>query len=262
MKNTIQYCPCCDYPLEAKNINISEGVALCPKCGELSQLSNLNFSGSTTEEALSKKSKRTKLRSDTNQIKVTFYLFSFPKFVVSLAISIFWNGIVSVFLSLAVAAVFYNFVGFVPEWLPAPGLEDGQPIMNDEVMGVGMTLFLCAFLTPFVVIGMGMIINTLLRLCGTSNIVIKKHRSYVSTGIAFIQRKKYFEAHEVDSVKCVLAKSDEGNQERYEIEIISGKKMKFGSLLSEAQLNWASAFLKVVLIQKRGVGVIERLHWL
>ncbi|MFK7777102.1 MAG: hypothetical protein QM501_03115 [Gimesia sp.] len=261
-KNTVEYCPNCDDEIMPSDINIKEGVALCSGCGELSRLSDLNFSGSTTDEILSKPFKDIIINSDSNKIEVSISLFSITKFLGSLAISIFWNGIVSIFLSLAVAAVYFNLFGPVPDWFPVLGLKEGKPIMNDEVMGVGATIFLCAFLIPFVIIGTGMIINTLLRLFGTTQIVIDKNYSYVSTGISLLRLKKQFDPTNVKSVKYVLSKFNQENQSNYVIEISSTKCVKFGLLLSEKQQNWASSFLRAVLIQKRDLKNIEKLYWL
>ena len=260
--NTAQYCPACDHEITPLDINITEGVALCTGCGQLSQLSNLNFSGSTTDEILSNTSNDIKINSDSNKIDVTISLFSISKFLGSLAISIFWNGIVSLFLSLAAAAVYYNLYGPVPDWFPTPGLENGRPIMNEEVMGVGMTILLCAFLTPFVVIGTGMIVNTLLRLFGTTKIIIDRNNSYVSTGILFFRLKRQFDPMNVRSIKYVLSKHNQENQRNYVIEISSTRNIKFGLLLSENQMNWASSFLRAVLIQKRNICNVNKLHWL
>ena len=261
-KNTVQFCPACDNEIKPSDINIAEGVALCSSCGQLSHLSNLNFSGHTTDEILSNTSNDIKINGDSNRIEATISLFSISKFLGSLSISLFWNGIVSIFLSLAAAAVYYNLYGPVPDWFPTLGLENGRPIMNDEVMGVGMTIFFCAFLTPFVVIGTGMIVNTLLRLCGTTKVVIDRYNSYVSTGISFVRLKRQFDPMNVRSIKYVLSRFNQENQENYVIEISSTRDVKFGSLLSENQKNWVSSFLKAVLIQKRNIRNVNKLSWL
>lgn len=261
-KNTVQYCPACDNEITPSNIDLSEGVALCSGYGQLSQLSNLNFGGSTTDEILSNRSNDIKINIDSNRIEVILSLFSIYKFLGSLLVSIFWNGIVSVFLSIAVAAVYYNLYGPVPDWFPTPGLDNGRPIMNDEVMGVGMTNFLCAFLTPFVIICAGRIVNTLLRLIGTTKINIDRNNSYVSTSISFVRLKRQFDPMNVRSIKYVLSKLNQENQTNYAIEISSTRNIKFGLLLSENQKNWASTFLRAVLIQKRNFSNVNTLCWL
>lgn len=49
-----QRCPDCDEPLKAEDINIKEGVALCPICSKLSRLSSLNTSSRSIAEFLDK----------------------------------------------------------------------------------------------------------------------------------------------------------------------------------------------------------------
>jgi hypothetical protein len=140
--------------------------------------------------------------------------------------------------------------------------ENGRPIMNEEVMGVGMTIFLCAFLTPFVVIGTAMIVNTLLRLFGTTRMVIARNNSYVSTGISFVRLKRRFDPMNVGSVKYVMGRRNQEDQRSYGIGISSTKNIKFGSLLSENQKNWASSFLRAALIKKRNICNVNRLYWI
>ncbi len=44
--------PDCDETIAPEDINIKEGVALCPQCGKLSRLSQLNVSGLSIAEIL------------------------------------------------------------------------------------------------------------------------------------------------------------------------------------------------------------------
>lgn len=265
-KKKIQYCPSCDSEILSDNINISEGFALCGNCGELSQLSQLNFTGTTREELLRNPPKGCSIISDKYSAEITVSLFSFPSFIMSLFITLFWNGIVSVFLSLAAAAVYYNLFGPVPDWFPTPGLKEGQPIMNDEVMGVGMTIFFCLFLTPFVIIGVCMISNTLLRLFGTTKIILTKHYSFVSTGISLFRFRRSFNACDVKSINYKLSKLNQDSEQNQIIEIVtSTKETKFGLLLNEGQQDWVTTILKLLLIQKdrsRHQSQIPKLSWL
>lgn len=246
----VQYCPYCDHPITHSEINITEGVALCSGCGTLSPLSELNFSGATIEETLSAPPKKISIRPGYRSMEVVVSLFSFPKFLGSLAVTLFWNGIVSVFLSLAAAAVYYQINGPVPDWFPTPGLKGGKPMMNNEVMGTGMTIFLCLFLTPFVVIGTGMFINTLLRLFGSTRIVIDPSHSYVSTGISFLRLKKSFDPVRVKAISSALNKMNQQGQEAYHIVLESTRTVRFGRLLSEDQQDWMVTLLKQTFLHR------------
>src|SRR5690606_5426012 len=124
-QNPLQLCPNCDCVITQEQINIKEGVALCPSCGTLTRLSQLNYSGTKTLNALKHIEKGASISSDNDCLRISFSLFSIQKFFVYLGISLFWNGIVSLFVSHAAAAVYYNLFGPVPDWFPTPGLKDG-----------------------------------------------------------------------------------------------------------------------------------------
>lgn len=260
----VQYCPYCDHVITPAEINISEGVALCGDCGTLSKLSELNFSGATIEETLSKVPRQITLRPGYKNLEIVISLFSFPKFLGSLAITLFWNGIVSIFLSLAAAAVWYQIAGPVPDWFPVPGLEEGKPIMNDQVMGPGMTLFLCLFLTPFVFVGTGMLINTLLYFAGSTRILIDPNRSFVATGISFLRLKRSFDPLAVKSVERVTSKLQQQGQHNTLIAIESSKTVKFGRMLDESQQQWVLALLKEIFLHRGGKrsDLVPSLPWL
>jgi hypothetical protein len=134
--------------------------------------------------------------------------------------------------------------------------------MNGEVMGVGMTVIFCAFLSPFVIIGSGMIIHTLLRFFGTTVILIDRDNSYLSTGISFVRLKMQFDPMNVKSIKIVLRKICQQNQRNFVREIMSTRRDKFGLMLSETQQDWVSSFLAAVLIQKKIPKNMEKLCWL
>lgn len=247
----VQFCPDCDAEVATSQINITEGVALCGNCGTLSRLSDLNFSGATVEETLSIPPKQISILTGYERMEIRISLFSIPKFLGSLLATLFWNGIVSIFLSIAAAAVYYQINGPIPDWFPTPGLKEGKPIMNGEVMGTGMTIFLCIFLTPFVIIGTGMIINTLLRLCGSTHVMIDPAQSYVSTGIPFLRLKRSFDPYHVRSINTAISKMSQEGQTNYLIALESTKTIHFGRLLSASQQDWLVTLLKQVFLHRR-----------
>jgi hypothetical protein len=176
--------------------------------------------------------------------------------------ALFWNGIVSVFVSLAAAAVYYQMFGPVPEWFPTPGLKNGQPIMNDKVMGVGETAFLCLFLTPFVIIGTGVAFNALLRLCGSTTITLNNYESIVSTGALFFRWSKKFDAQKVQEVKTVSRKFQQEGRQSQLIEIVSKKSIKFGRFFSLQQKDWVLILMKLILLQKQFPKGVNPPRWL
>lgn len=262
MKSKVPYCPYCDSVLDTVDVNISEGVALCRACDSVVPLSDLNFTGQTAEEALSNSYTDIKIDQGHQKISARFSLFSLGGFLGSLLFSVFWNGIVSVFVSIALAGLYYNLKGPIPDWFTAFGIEDKAPIMNGEVMGLGVTLGLCLFLVPFVLVGTLMAVNTLMRIAGTSEIVLERDSSYVATGIGGLKLKRSFDASSVTSIEYRKSRWNNNEEASPDIEISAERSIKFGSYLTDRQKEWARFFLKAMLIQKRNVGKVRKLSWL
>ncbi|NJL58661.1 MAG: hypothetical protein HC887_02440 [Desulfobacteraceae bacterium] len=249
--NNAPLCPVCDVIISSESINIKEGVALCESCGQLSKLSELNFSGVSVEETLSNYPVGCRLVTDSDKIALTASLYSLGGFWVSLAAALFWNGIVSIFLSIAAAGIYYNTIGPIPDWFPAAGIENGAPIMNDEIMGLGMTIFLCIFLIPFVVLGCGLFISAALNLLGQTKVIVDRYESYVSTGISFFAWKSRFDPTKVKSIKFVRSKFGQEGEEKNVIEILSTETVRFGDFLREDQKEWFALILKEVILNSK-----------
>lgn len=110
-----------------------------------------------------------------------------------LAAGLFWNGIVSIFVLVALSGTFHLLDVRVPEWFPAP-------ITNDAPMGTGMVVFLWIFLTPFIVIGMGMILGFLSSLAGKTEARLEGNCGTVFTGIGFLGWTRRFDPGNVQRV--------------------------------------------------------------
>ncbi len=262
------YCPECDHEITSREININEGVALCSGCGQLSRLSELIHE--EDDEMLGDSlPKSIAIHAGNNRVEIHLSLASLPMFLGSLFVSLFWNGIVSVFLSLAAAAVYYQIWGPVPEWFPTPGLEEGKPVMNDQVMGPSMTIFFCLFLTPFVVIGVSMIINTLMRLFGKTVIVIDPYQSRISTGVGLLKLTRNFNPLHIKAVSIQESRLRNNNQTTELIELTTsnegGKSVRFGRMFNEEQLVWSSKLLNRIIMRKGSAKLdqyLPQIDWL
>lgn len=243
-----QLCPECDAPITSESINIKEGVALCPQCETLSPLSELNYSGRSKHELLNKPPKGCRVESRGLGTAVTVSLRSIPGLLGTLAAALFWNSIVSVFVLVAAAGLYANLVGAVPEWFPAPGVEDGQPIMNDAPMGMGMTLFLCIFLLPFVTIGAILIAAVLVNLAGKVDVSINGPDSYVATGIAFLRWKRRFDSREIHAVNLATRMWQSEGEYKPVIELSGHRSIRFGSMMSEEKMEWTRTVLKELIL--------------
>src|SRR4051812_26936777 len=92
------YCPRCGGPLGAESINLAEGVALCPACGQLSRLSDVAARRRPIAEVLAKPPPGCSIDQWGQTFVVRASLRSAGAFGGALVVALFWNGIVSVFV--------------------------------------------------------------------------------------------------------------------------------------------------------------------
>jgi hypothetical protein len=261
----LQRCPDCDESLAPDAINVREGVALCPKCGKLSRLSELNCTDRPLEEILSQPPTGCSIVALGRGVVARASFRSLTGFLLPAGLALFWNSIVSIFVLIAIAGLYTNLIGPLPAWFPAPGLKDGKPEMNGEPMGLGMTLFLCVFLIPFVTVGIGMIGVALLNLIGKVEVVIDELDSYVATcagGFRWIRR---FDPYRVRAVSFgTTAWQSEGGPNRL-IELSADRTIRFGSLLQADRMEWLRVVLKELLLNpnaNRHGSILPYLPWI
>ena len=233
------YCPSCDAPLSNDDINISEGVALCPSCGKLSRLSDLIDYERPSEEVVNDPPRGCTLNSGIDGTEIRVSLRSFGGFLGALFICLFWNGITGLFVLIAVAGLYTNLVGPIPAWFPVPTM--------DAPMSLGMTLFLCLFLTPFVTIGLAMLGAVLLCMMGSTLIRIGRDQAFVRTGIGPIGWTKRFDPRKVRSIGTDRTKWQQNGEHKELIQIEADKTIRFGSGMSEAKRDWLIAVLRRLL---------------
>jgi hypothetical protein len=237
------FCPVCDAVLEASAINIAEGVALCPACGKLSRLAEVAEHKRPLAETLVQTPRGCSIDNQGTEIVVRASLRSTSTFFGALAVCLFWNGIVSVFVLIALAGLYTNLVGPLPVWFPAPDIKETMPL--------GMTLFLCIFLIPFVTIGLLMVFAVMLALAGKTEVRLTEQQGVVRTGLGFLVWPRRFDPRQVRSVKYGESRwktSDSPPQKLVMIE--ADRTIKFGSQLQEDRRAWLMAVLQVLLLPK------------
>ena len=239
------FCPSCDAPLSSKDINISEGVALCPSCGKLERLSDLIDYERPSKEVVNNPPNGCKLHNDIDGTLVNISLRSIGGFFGALFVCLFWNGIVSMFVLIALGGLYTNLIGPLPDWAPAPTTDGGGP------MSLGMTLFLCIFLIPFVTIGSIMAGAVLLCLLGGITIHIGRDRAWVKTGVGPIGWTRRFDPRTVRSIGSGRSKWQTNGEHKELIQIDADRTVRFGSGLNEAKRDWVIAVLRR-LLQDRG----------
>jgi len=249
--SSVQRCPECDAQIGFDSINMKEGVAACTACRKLFRISELNWSYRSREEVLEKTPMGCSLVPWGQSLILHVSNRSIPTFLGLLFACLFWNGIVSVFVSIAVAGLWANLIGPIPNWLPVPGgMQQGKPVMNDEPMNLGMTLFLCLFMLPFVVIGIGLLVGALMAIFGRVRVVIDQVDSYVSSGMGLLSWKQRFDASSIEAVRYYNNRGDGESAARTSIQLIGDRTIEFGSALPEDRRQWLAVNLQAIFAQE------------
>ncbi len=145
----------------------------------------------------------------------------------------FWNSIVSVFVAVNTASTM-NLLGIsLPEAFPVPKMNGGE-------MGIGTTLFLWVFLTPFILIGLGAIAAFFNSVAGRCELKLAGDEGVIFTGIGPLGWRQRFRTGEVADVRLENRQwrdsdGDRRNGSKITIELSSGKKLTFGSSLPDAR---------------------------
>jgi hypothetical protein len=228
-------CPLCGEELPIESINISEGVALCPSCGKLSRLADVAERRRPMAELIAQPPKGCSIRDWGQNVIIRVNQRSVSAFAFLLFFSLFWNGITSVFVLLAVAGLYVNLIGPVPNWFPAPP--------NNPGMGLGESLFLTVFITPFVLIGLFTMGAALMNLCGKAEVWLADREAAVHTGIGLLVWRRRFDPTAVRGV-TIGNNTWQSNEKTSPVIVIEADRtIKFGSMLPDDRREWLQAIL-------------------
>tara|TARA_Y100000589_G_C27175009_1_gene638332 strand:- start:15 stop:740 length:726 start_codon:yes stop_codon:yes gene_type:complete len=234
-------CPSCRAVLPKEQINVSKAVAHCLGCGKLSSLGDV-MDFQEVQEQVQDTPSGCFVWEEGSRIRVQATLRSISGAIGALFISLFWNGIVSVFVVIAIAGLWSNLVGPLPEWFPAPDMEDGKGLP------LGMALFLCLFLTPFVLIGSCMIAGIFLNLWGKVEVILDGPQGSVRTSVGPLGWTRRFDATSVDKVSIGRSSVETNGKRAKLIRIEADRTIKFGGQLNDKRLEWMRSVLKKLLV--------------
>lgn len=241
-------CSQCLNPIPADDVNVAKDVAYCRACNRATPLSGL-VHDETAETALVDVAAPPRgcwRRDNGVEIEIGVSHRSLASFLVAFFIAAFWNGILSIFLGLCFAAWWVNITGDAPPaWLP-------QPIMNGSHMGWGMTIFLTAFLSPFLLIGLILLGIVLMTLAGTTVIRIRAEQGTLRTGIGPLGRTVRFEPASVTDVVIQTQQRRGSKGEMHKSTRIHiktpGKDIDLGLGLTRPRRNYIAAALRHELV--------------
>jgi hypothetical protein len=241
-------CSKCRRTIPSEDINVANDVAYCRACNlsySLAELTHDTEMDSNVDLQSPPKGAWNR-NAEMGGVAIGATHRSIGTAIGALAISLFWNGIVSIFVLLATASTLQHLHIPVPDWFPAPR-------MNGSPMNLGITIFLWIFLSPFIGIGLFMISTFLLSLAGHTEVRIRNGDGLVFTGIGPIGYRRHFDARAVKQVRI----SDQVSQTRnggnvnksfIMIETREGKRIKFGSMLREDRRKFMTAAVRRALV--------------
>lgn len=239
-------CPDCHAELDAADVNVMEGVAVCRECEKLIRLSHLlkaEDQRKLARELAGEAPTGTWTRDDGRAVVVGASMRSLPTACGLLFFCLFWNGIVSVFVAVVLASTLKHLGVTLPAWFPAPN-------MNGSPMSVGMTIFMWVFLTPFILVGLGMFAAFLSALGGRVEVSIDRDAGKVFEGIGLLGWTRRFDVHRVRDVRLEdkhWTDSDGDRRNKANITIEADKTINFGSGLSVERRRFIAAKLSHVL---------------
>jgi hypothetical protein len=239
-------CPRCKGVIPSEDINVANDIAFCRNCDLSHSLSALT-SGTIVDENVdvSRPPAGTWFQRDGNGVVIGATHRSISQAFGLLFFSLFWNGIVSVFVLLALASTLHHFGVPLPRWLP---LSKGNSIP------VGMTIFLWLFLTPFIAIGFAVLMTLLSCLAGRTEVRIQGGEGVLFTGVGPVGFRKRFSTSEVRDVRIEDRRwrdSSGSSQRKSQIVIETERKpISLGSMLSEERRRFIAGALKKELVRR------------
>ncbi len=224
-------CPKCKRAIPSEDVNVASDVAFCRTCNLSHRLSALTL-GTVVDENLDvnnpppgawyqREGDSVVLGASHRSLGQAFLLLFF---------CLFWNGIVSVFVSLATLSTLHHLGVSAPSWFPA---------FHDPSMPLGMTIFLWVFLTPFIAVGLVLLTTVLSCVAGRTEVRSEGGEAVLFTGIGSLGFRKRFSPREVRDVRVEDNRwRDSDGHSRRKTQIVierDPKPIRFGSMLSETR---------------------------
>lgn len=239
-------CPACQQVIPPQDVNVATDVAYCRPCNKAMKLSDRVYELELDPNVdLERPPHGTWYSNSALGTIIGATQRSVSGALGTLAFGLFWNGIVSVFVLVAIVTTLKHLGITLPHWFPK---------LNAGSMGVGMTIFLWIFLLPFIVVGLAFIAAFFSYVAGRNEVRLNSIEGVVVTGVGpFIWRRRF----QRDSVKDVRIErktwrdSEGDNTSKLEIiiELHNGKQIKFGSSLRKDRLRFLASGLHKLLVR-------------
>lgn len=241
-------CPECGRVIPSDDVNVANDVAYCRACNLSHKLSTLTQIGELESGVdLNRPPAGAWRREAGVETVIGATHRAVGTAIGALAICLFWNGIVSIFVLLVTASTLRHLGITLPDWFPAPDLN-GRP------MSVGMMLFMWIFLTPFIVVGLIMLGAFLSALGGRTEVRISGSQGVVYTGIGALGWRRRFDPATVKDVRVEDrswrdSDGDRRSKTSLVIETREGKLIRFGAMLKDERRKFVAVALRKGLLR-------------
>jgi hypothetical protein len=237
-------CPKCKHFIPNVDVNVVSDVAFCRACNLAHKLSLLVHGNQLDGIDLDHPPSGTWHQRNGFSAAIGATHCSLGTAIGALAVSLFWNGIVSIFVFIALNATLQHLHVAVPDWFPTPK-------MNGEAMSVGATIFLWIFLTPFIVIGAIMIGTFFSALFGRTEVQIRQTEGDIFVGIGPLGWRRRFNSEAIKDVRIENRKWSNGeNKTQIVMEADDGKEIAFGWMLRKDRMKFIAAAMRKALKRK------------
>ena len=177
--------------------------------------------------------------------------FSFGSTLLLLGGTLFWNGIIYFFVVQAIEATLYNLKIPMPGWITLP-----SNFPDCFEMGPRATVFFWLFLTPFIGIGMMLVVNFFVSLFGRTEVRVLAGVGTIFTGIGPVGYRRHFDASLMkDLFVGENVRSGDSDVPRKRdiiiIELQNGKRLKFGSMFTDDRRYYVAGVLWQTLFPQK-----------
>lgn len=244
-------CRECRAEIPPADVNVGEGVAFCRACETLSRLSDIVHDAEQPDVDANVLPRGCEVIDNGVQTIVRASARSWSSIAGTLFIACFWNGIVSVFVLIAIAGAIQHIFGSVPSWFPAPPISaNGGPSQSPSSMPLGMVLFLWIFLLPFIAIGLVMLGVLCTTVAGRVEVRFDADTGVVFVGCGPLGWRRRFDISQVEAVTIgeTTWKQNDEAKPVVVIECNPRQKIRFGSMLPDERRNWMASALRKLLI--------------
>jgi len=241
-------CPRCKRVIPSEDINVANDIAFCRNCDLSHRLAAL-AAGSVVDENvdLSRPPAGAWFQRQGEGLVVGATHRSLGQAFGLLFIALFWNGIVSVFVSLAIASTLQHLGVSLPGWFSAH-FSKSAPVP------LGLTVFLWLFLTPFIGVGLGLVFSFFSCLAGRTEIRLQGGDGVILSGVGPVSFRKRFATSSVRDVRIEdQCWRDRNGTSRRNPQIIietEQKPIKFGSMLTQERRRFLAGAVKKELVHR------------